>query len=149
MNPRNLLADETIIYEGKLHWSIFIVPCILELLFLGGAIALAVFKHPIPAAAMVVVGGWAALPAVLRYRTNGLVLTTKRVISNRGVTSRRSIDIALQKIEGVSVDQSLFGQLFNYGTIVIRGTGGGLEQFPLLGAPAEFSKALHQQIAAR
>ena len=35
-----------------------------------------------------------------------------------------------------------------YPTLVIRGTGGGLEEFPLLGAPAEFSKALHGQIGS-
>ena len=146
MNAKNLLSDETITYVGKLHWSIFLLPGILCFLAAAGIVGLLVIKHPIPAGLLFLVALFFIVPALLRYSTNGLVLTNKRVIASRGVTSRRSIDIALQKIEGVSVDQTLLGQVFNYGTIVIRGTGGGLEQFPLLGAPAEFSKALHQQI---
>jgi uncharacterized membrane protein YdbT with pleckstrin-like domain len=146
MNMDNLLNDETVIYEGKLHWSIFLMPVILCFFAVGGIVGLLVIKHPIPAGLLFLVAVAIILPTILRYSTNGLVLTNKRVISSQGVTSRRSIDISLQKIEGVSVDQSLMGQIFNYGTIVIRGTGGGLEKFPLLGAPAEFTKELHQQI---
>lgn len=148
MNTQHLLADETVIYEGKLHKQIFVVPGLFAVFAFVAMIGLLMVHHPIPAVVLVLVALMAALPAFLRYRTNGLVLTNKRVISNRGVTSRRSIDIALSKIEGASVDQTVVGQVLNYGTIMIRGTGGGLEQFPLLAAPAEFSKALHQQIGS-
>jgi uncharacterized membrane protein YdbT with pleckstrin-like domain len=149
MNTQHLLTDETVMYEGKLHWSIFLWPGLFCVLAIGGSVELLMLKHVLAAGLLFLAALAFLLPALLRHSTNGLVLTNKRVISNRGVTSRQSIDIALQKIEGVSVDQNLLGQLFNYGTIIIRGTGGGLEKFPLLGAPAEFSKALHQQIGTK
>ena len=146
MNAEHLLTDETIIYKGKLHWHIFIMPVILALIAGAGVVKLLLMKHPLPAGLLFLAVFFFVMSALLRYATNGLVLTNKRVIASRGVMSRQSIDIALPKIEGVSVNQTLMGQIFNYGTIVIRGTGGGLEQFPSLGAPAEFSKELHQQI---
>ena len=31
------------------------------------------------------------------------------------------------KVETVGVDQSVLGRLLNYGTVIVRGTGGSLE----------------------
>ena len=146
MDTDALLDNETAIYNGRLHWAVLVVPGIVSILAIAGSVGLVMIKQPIPAAIIfAVLLAW-LFPAFIRYRTNGLVLTTKRVISRTGVISRRSIDLALTKIEGVSFEQNLFGQILNYGTIVIRGTGGGIEQFPTLAAPAEFSRQVHQQI---
>jgi len=141
-----LLDGEVLVYRGRLHWGLFLGPALMDLLATAAAVALFVLKYPgAGILVFVAVSAW-TLPALLRYQMNGLLLTNKRVIARTGIISRRSIDIALSKIEGVSFQQTLIGQMLNYGTIVIRGTGGGLEQFPKLAHPAEFSRQLHQQI---
>jgi len=149
MNSETLMTDETVVYEGKLHWGIFVIPGIIDFLMIGAIVGLLVIRHPWPAALLFVFSLICLLPVFLRYSSNGLVLTNKRVIVKTGVTSRRSIDIALSKIEGVSIEQTLLGQMFNFGTVIVRGTGGGIEKFPQLGAPAEFTKQVHQQMAPK
>jgi uncharacterized membrane protein YdbT with pleckstrin-like domain len=147
MNSNDLLADETIVYEGKLHWGLFVLPALILIAALGAAGPLTLAHHGPIAAVICGVALIFFLPSLIRYQTNGLTLTNRRVISRSGAASRRSIDIALSKIEGVSVDQDMFGQVFNYGTLVVRGTGGGIEKFQKLSSPGNFSKYLHQQIS--
>jgi hypothetical protein len=42
------------------------------------------------------------------------------------------------KVESVDVDQSILGRLFDYGTIIVRGTGGSLEPIRHVAAPLTF-----------
>jgi len=44
----------------------------------------------------------------------------------------------MDKVESVDVDQSFWGRIFNYGTIVVHGTGGSLEPLPRIDRPIEF-----------
>jgi hypothetical protein len=37
------------------------------------------------------------------------------------------------KVESADVDQSLLGRIFDYGTVVVRGTGGNLEPIRNIG----------------
>ena len=48
--------------------------------------------------------------------------TNKRVITKFGFISRRTVEINMAKVESVQVEQSLFGRLFNYGTLLIAGS---------------------------
>lgn len=42
------------------------------------------------------------------------------------------------KVESVDVDQSIPGRLLNYGTVVVRGTGGSLEPIRYVTDPLRF-----------
>ena len=44
----------------------------------------------------------------------------------------------MDKVESVDVDQSIMGRLFDYGDIVVRGVGVGLEPLRNIEAPLEF-----------
>ena len=63
------------------------------------------------------------------------MVTDHRVIFKRGLLSRHTVEMNRTKIESVDVDQSLFGRLFGYGTIVVHGTGGGLEPLANIADP--------------
>jgi hypothetical protein len=52
----------------------------------------------------------------------------------------------LAKIESISVDQSLAGRMFGFGTIVVRGTGGTPEPFATIAHPLEFRRRVQEQI---
>ncbi len=56
----------------------------------------------------------------LRYLRTELGVTDKRVIEKRGVLSVTTAETALGRIQSVTFRQSLFGRLFNYGTVVIQ-----------------------------
>ena len=51
----------------------------------------------------------------------------------------------MEKVESVIVEQSLFGRLFDYGSIVVRGTGSGIEGLHYIAKPI----ALRSSIVVR
>ena len=57
------------------------------------------------------------------YVTTELAITNKRVIAKTGLFQLRTIEIFLEKIESIQVDQSVVGRMFNFGSVVISGTG--------------------------
>jgi uncharacterized membrane protein YdbT with pleckstrin-like domain len=59
--------------------------------------------------------------------TTEIFVTTKRVIFKRGWISRNTVEINLNRVEGLDVNQSILGRIFNFGTVTVRGTGIGSE----------------------
>ena len=52
------------------------------------------------------------------------------------------------KVESVDVDQSLFGRVLGFGTVVVRGTGGSLEPIRLVARSVRLSEPHHRRIKA-
>ena len=84
----------------------------------------------------------AALLSAIRRATTELAVTDHRVIFKRGLVSRYTIEMARSKVESVDVQQSIGGRIFNYGTILVRGTGGSLEPFPNIEDPLRLRSAI-------
>ncbi len=85
-----------------------------------------------------------ALPGLIAVRTSELLITDRRVIIKVGWLQRRTLEMFISKIESVAVHQPLFGRMFGYGTVVIRGTGGSAEPFSKIAAPIEFRNAIQR-----
>lgn len=113
----NLIKDERVVYEAKLHWIIFISLKALLTLFISPIIAVS---------------------------TSEFAITTKRVIIKVGLISRRTLEMNLTKIETVNVNQSIFGRMLGYGTVSIVGTGGTKESFPRISSPLDFRKKFQE-----
>jgi uncharacterized membrane protein YdbT with pleckstrin-like domain len=86
--------------------------------------------------------------AYLKYRSSEFGITNKRVLVKVGILGRRSIEILLSKVEGISVNQGILGKSLDYGTIVVSGTGGTKEPFKNITKPFEFRKQVQEQIAS-
>ena len=69
----------------------------------------------------------------------------KRVLIKTGLFSRRSIEVLLPKVESIGVDESVFGRMLGYGTVIVRGTGGTFETFDKIAHPGELRKQVQQQ----
>lgn len=130
---RVLQPGETVVHRARLHWLVYwhavllvVVAAALALLTLeeSGDLRLALQYAALAALAAALI---ATLVAAIRRHTTELVVTSHRVIFKRGFLSRHTVEMNRGKIESVDVDQSLLGRLFGYGTIVVRGTGGGIE----------------------
>jgi uncharacterized membrane protein YdbT with pleckstrin-like domain len=113
----NLLKDERVVYETRLHWIKFVS--------LRGILTL--FISPL-----------------IERLSSEFAITNRRVIIKLGLVSRRTFEMNLSKIESVNVDQSLLGRMFGYGTITIIGTGGTRETFGDIAAPVEFRRQFQQ-----
>jgi len=134
---KSLLPGERVIHETRLNKTLFAGPALVTV----GAIALAFASPPAGGALFVVALAW-GIGAWVRYASSEFAVTDKRVIIKVGLLHRRTLEMLLVKVEAISVDQSVAGRIFGYGTIVVVGTGGTREAFENIANPLEFRRAV-------
>jgi uncharacterized membrane protein YdbT with pleckstrin-like domain len=141
----NLLPNEEITYHARLHWIIYALPAVVFviaiLLVLGG-------------------GGWIAgsvlgviafvlfLPPWIKASSSEFAITNKRVLIKVGLIRRHSLELLLQKVEGIGVDQGILGRILGYGTITVAGVGGTNEAFRMISNPLEFRRQVQSSLAS-
>lgn len=144
-----LQPDEKVLIVGRLHWSIYARAMIILVI----AVVLLVFSYQLTdpdwqryvqlAAGVIAVFGFLlAFGAWVRRRATEIVVTDRRVIFKRGVLSRHTVEMNVSKIETVDVEQGLAGRIWNYGTVMIRGTGSGFEPLVGVGSPIAIRNAI-------
>ncbi|MBN8927328.1 MAG: hypothetical protein BGO51_22580 [Rhodospirillales bacterium 69-11] len=135
---RVLQPDEQVRAVGRLHWMVYVPSWLILLVAVGVLIGSFWVQDTqmqgytqIGAGIIAVIGLlWMLVIAIRRHGTE-LVVTDRRVIYKRGIVSRYTAEMNVSKIETVDVIQGFWARMFNYGTVVIRGTGSGFE--PLVG----------------
>ncbi len=130
-----LQPGETIRYRGDIHWKVYLpglgLLVLAFLCFLAGPWALLGIVIVFPAAGLL---AWAWF---LRWTTE-IAVTNRRIIYKHGFVQRHTVEMNMDKVESVDVNQSILGRIFDYGDIVIRGTGATLEPLRGIGAPLDF-----------
>lgn len=84
--------------------------------------------------------------AVVRVLTTELALTNKRVIAKTGWIARSTIELRLDKVEGLVVNQGIIGRFLNYGTVFVTGTGGIKTPIPYISSPIEFRRVVNEYL---
>ncbi len=82
------------------------------------------------------------LGMMIRRATTEIGVTSHRFVDKKGAISTRTNEIALPNIEGVKMEQSLFGRMFGYGTVRIEGTGIDAVTTPTIADPVGFVRAI-------
>jgi uncharacterized membrane protein YdbT with pleckstrin-like domain len=88
----------------------------------------------------------AAIPAFIRRSSSEFAVTNKRVVVKVGLMRRHSTEILLRQVEGITVDQGIMGRIFDYGIIVVEGTGSDRTPYKGIAAPMKFRLAVQEQI---
>jgi uncharacterized membrane protein YdbT with pleckstrin-like domain len=114
----HLIKDESVVFETRLHWVIFISWSSLFTL---------------------------TIAAWIKRAVSEFVVTNRRIIMKKGFISRDTFEMNISKIESVNVDQSVMGRIFNYGSLTIIGTGGTREVFHNIAKPMAFRRAFQEQ----
>jgi len=147
----NLMAGEEVVYKAKLHWIIFSGAVFLGLLgliltILGISNTAEINTYLYLGIFIIVAAPLLFLRAWIYWKTSEFGVTNKRVLIKVGWIKRHSLEILLQKVEGIGVDQSIVGRMLNYGTIFVSGTGGTKEPFKNIENPLEFRKQVQNRI---
>ena len=120
----NLLSGEKIFFRTHLHWKVFFpsvllallaIACTVGLIYLGGNPYLSLLILIIPLGVL--------FHGYLTWRCSEFAVTDKRVLIKTGIVSRHTLETILTKIENIGVEQSIWGRLFNFGTLYVTGTG--------------------------
>jgi uncharacterized membrane protein YdbT with pleckstrin-like domain len=146
---RVIQPGEEIVTVGRLSWIVYRRAIALVLL----GIILVVLERIYSDQDWLLIGTGAAFGAAalisalhawfLRWTTE-IAVTNKRIIYKRGLITRHTAEMNMDKVASVDVDQSLLGRLLNYGSIHILGTGGahGIERLERIGAPIALRNAI-------
>jgi len=130
--------DERILQLGRLHWIVYqpvaafaLATVIAIMVAQSGLVALLLFVT-----AIVWLSCWIA------RLTTEIAVTDRRVIVKRGLIRRSTIEINANRIESVAAEQSIMGRLLNFGTLIVRGTGAGIEPIPKVAEPLALRAAI-------
>ena len=73
-----------------------------------------------------------------------IAITNTRLIFKRGLVARYVGEMSIDRIEGVNVLQSVWGRIFGYGRIMVRGMGVGEVILPNISNPIAFRRAIEK-----
>lgn len=140
-----MLDNEQVVYRDHQHWIVFLP-------FVGWLIAIYLFYVYAPTVPevlwlIVIFAVISLLYAYISYATSLYIVTTKRVIMRTGFFSRHSLELFLKKVEGIQVQQSIFGAMLKYGTVTVIGTGGTPDSFNNINSPLKFRRMVQQAIS--
>jgi hypothetical protein len=159
--------DETVLYRARLHRLLFLRPflwILLGLIVLGvvwgwpyiaplvqpdappGPLTEPVIWVPLGLGGLLLAWGLFRFVAHAgRVGTTELLVLPRKVVFRSGFFSRQTIEMVNSKIETVQVDQSFLGRIFDYGTIIITGTGGSLEPIAMIAHPRRLQQAIRAE----
>lgn len=156
---RVMQGDERILYEAELHWIIYHVGSWtlligalirhygsfgIERFFGPKTAALAAEPLAVFALAIVAAGALQLVFAFIRQISTELVITNRRVIAKHGFIATTTYEVMLARVEGANTDQSIIGRILGFGTIMVRGTGGGISPIDHVARPYKFHSCLMQ-----
>ncbi len=120
-----LVKDERIVHIGHISlWSLWHM------------IAAGVVLTPVFGVGLIFLG-----IAYVRYKSVELAVTNKRVIVKHGFIRRQTVEMNLNKVESIQVEQGVLGRVFNFGTLIIAGTGSSHAPLAGIADPMGFRKA--------
>ena len=137
----SMAKDEVLVYRAKTHWMAIAAPVpllVAALLLLNGgklvgiivAIFLAIYS----------------LAGVIAFFTTELAVTSKKVVGKWGFVSREMIEQRLDKVDSVSVTQSILGRLFDYGTVIVNGSGKSTSPARFIAEPLVYRRSVQEAI---
>jgi len=122
---RRLAPGEEIVAEGQYHWFQKTWPWLALLLL--GIIGIGIII-------------WAV--ELVRMATTRWAVTNRRLLLKRGFWVVHVDELTLQSIEGAEVDQSIFGRIFGFGKLRLKGRGETVLEFPSMAHPNRFRAAI-------
>ncbi|HEX2043651.1 MAG TPA: PH domain-containing protein [Acidimicrobiales bacterium] len=152
--PRRLLnEDEEVVVDVRPHWIVMARP----FLALAGAIAAAIVVSAktdndplllVVLAVVLVVLVW-FLYRLARWATTNLVVTSDRLIVRSGIVAKRGREIPLERINDITVTQSIVNRLLRSGDLVVESAGErGQESFPECPRPTRVQNEIYVQMEA-
>lgn len=165
---RNLVPGETLLYRTRHHWLVLLGPVIggssllvpgfallAEAIAVRDSAGLVVGSSTISPKVMAITGAILVVVAIITFaygvakrNATEMAVTNRRVLIKTGMTSRRTLDLMLSRVESIGVEESAAGRMLGYGSVIVRGTGGTPEPFLMIAHPQEFRRAVQEQIGA-
>jgi len=120
-----LQTDETVALVVRKHWLVLVKPTLtlaavlVYYLLRDSLMGLRAFLDSFAPFALIFAALW-LLYVYLDRRTNIWVVTNFRLIDEWGIATNNSKENTLDKINDITVEQTVYGRMFNYGTVSVQ-----------------------------
>jgi hypothetical protein len=120
-----LQANEQIALVVRKHWLVLAKPTLTlaavlaYYMFRNSLMGLRTFLDSFAPFVLALGAGW-LLYVYLDRRTNIWVVTNFRLIDEWGIATNNSKENTLEKINDITVEQTVYGRMFNYGTVSVQ-----------------------------
>lgn len=131
-----IMPNESVIAQAKTHWFIFAGPVFWLVLSLVLFAAV-----PVLGALLLIMALVVFFRAWLYTISTELAVTSKRIIAKFGFIRRNTVELRHDKVESLHVKQGILGRIFDFGSIVVTGSGGTNAPIPYIAAPLKFRSA--------
>ena len=122
----SLATNEVVVGTAHFHW-LYKLKAWLALIFLFWLLGYGIYLF---------------FALMIRYWTTEIAVTNQRFIYKQGWLRLKTNEIALPNIEGVKVEQGIWGRVFGFGHVRIEGTGVDAVEIPTIARPVEFRRAI-------
>ena len=155
--PRLLTDDEHVILDLRPHWKALVGP-VATTCAIAGVAGFAFVKVGDGRAALrwALIGAaliawvWTAGIRLARWKFTEFVLTNERIIARSGVVAKVSREIPLERVNDVTVTQSMLDRLVRSGDIRLESAGEyGQTTFDDIGRPVDVQKKIYEAAEAR
>ena len=133
-----VVDGERLLATGRTHWFIYVKP--LAGIVLGLIITLINYRLLIGEALLFASLFWLLMIWIYVISTE-LAVTDKRIIAKFGFIAVHTVEVRHDKIESLTVNQSIFGRIFGFGSLFINGSGGTSAPIPYIANPLQFRSA--------
>jgi uncharacterized membrane protein YdbT with pleckstrin-like domain len=165
---KSLVPGETLLYQTRHHWMVLLGPLLISALFaalgvgclgelvaakegkgmLAGVSENSVHATEFAGVLLIVVAIAVFAFGLAKRNATEMAVTNKRVLIKTGMGSRRTLDLMLSRVESIGVEESFWGRMLGFGSVIVRGTGGTPESFVMISHPQEFRRNVQEQIGA-
>jgi uncharacterized membrane protein YdbT with pleckstrin-like domain len=150
---KSLSRGEQILAETSYHWVIFlgsivmsVVIVLLLVLALASGIEVLIEAIDFLDVFLVILLAGSFIRNLIIFKTTEFAVTSGRIIIKKGFITLDAVEIELSKIEEINIKQSVFGRIFGYGSLQVRGTGTGKIWYNLIAKPFAFQKAIDEAL---
>lgn len=157
---KTLAGDEEVVHRANFNWTYSFFPAMW---FSLGAATVVFFVYLQFVAGVsyerLQIGWWAAglaglsgsiilINHMIILITTEIVVTSFRFVYKTGLISRNTQEVSLNKIEEITLHQSVWGRLLGFGKLVLRGTGVGVITLPDLDNPINLRRIIENTKSA-
>lgn len=90
-----------------------------------------------------------AIKKTIEFHCTEFVITDKKVIEKYGVLNIQIDEMAIEKIENITINCTFWGRIFNYGDVYIQGTNRNNVNFYAIKNPYEIKKQLSELVDSK
>jgi uncharacterized membrane protein YdbT with pleckstrin-like domain len=163
---KSLVPGETLLYETRHHWLVLLGPalvsvvlaalgagCLAELVaakdgkgMLVGASEMEVHATEFGGVLLIVAAIAVFAFGLAKRNATEMAVTNRRVLIKTGLGNRRTLDLMLSRVESIAVEETFWGRMLGFGSVILHGTGGTPESFVMISHPQEFRRNVQEQI---